>query len=933
LTKFLVINTDGETTFNAAVGSTDELSSLTVQGVTTLNDGNTVINATTINTTGDQTYNNPVTLLSDTTLNSSTSGSVTFNSTVDTDPAATGLRALTINSDGVTTFKAAVGDTRELSSLTVQGFLVGSQELGNTVINAGSINTTGDQTYNNPVTLLSDTTLNSSASGAVTFNSTVDTDSSATALRALTINSDGVTTFNAAVGATRELSSLTIQGFLVGSPELGNTVINAGSINTTGDQTYNNPVILLSDTTLNSSASGAVTFNSMVDTDPAATALRALTINSDGVTTFNSAVGATRELSSLTVQGFTNPDDGNTVINAGSINTTGAQTYNNPATLLSDTTINSSDVGAVTFNTTVTGNTTDRRLFINVKDRVVFNDLIQVGHLEIGQDGTSYLNSNSVVTTSGSSMLFGNDVVVSASDITFDATAAGTLATGANITFNKSLSSAIAGGTTVIFNAGTAGVVTLLGTVGKDANGVVKPLNVLSVTAGGGIVISGGYVHSTGEQTYNNPVTLGASVSFLANKLNLGTVTASAPNVGLSIVSQGSQLLNDITITGDLEVTTGVGGLIGGVTQAAGTALNIGGASTFTADTTQGQIATLTIAVNNFVGAMYFKEMNGGTWGTAEVVSASALRMGETTITGDLSLKTVSVDITQVGPMTVGGRADIVAAGSVKLADVGNNFVGKVNVNTGGALELTTSGALTIGKVVTANSTVLKSTGKIDLGTSVFGGTLKVNSGGFEIMQSGPGSFGGNTDFDAGTAKIDLFNPKNFWKGSIVYKGGIVMINHPQLLNATNAGTLIVRVETTMQTTSIVKVAAPATAQPASESVQPSNSKGTDVSVSQQRAATPQQSGLVTVTVSAEAAASGKGFAFSLDEHLPAEVAKSAQVRVSQLDGKPLPEWLRYEPSTQKVLAVSPPAGAFPIQIKASVGGVETVIVITEQPK
>jgi len=342
----------------------------------------------------------------------------------------------------------------------------------------------------------------------------------------------------------------------------------------------------------------------------------------------------------------------------------------------------------------------------------------------------------------------------------------------------------------------------------------------------------------------------------------------------------------------------------------------------------------LTISVNNFLGELSFKEINGGTWGTAEVVSASALSMGQTTVTGDLSLKTMSVDITQVGPITVGGRTDIVAAGNVILADVGNNFVGTLNVDTGGALELTTSGALTIGNAVTVGNTVLKSTGKLDLGTSVFGGTLKANSGGFEIMQSGPVSFGGNTDFDAGTAKIDLFDPKNFWKGSIVYKGGIVMINHPQLLNATNAGTLIVRVETSMQVASITKTVAPVTATTVNEPAQPSGlGKGADVSVSQQRIATPAQSGLVTVTVSTEVAASGKGFAFALDEHLPADVSKGAQVRVSQLDGKPLPDWLRYQPETQKVVAVSPPVGAFPIQIKASVGGVETVIVITEMPK
>jgi hypothetical protein len=155
------------------------------------------------------------------------------------------------------------------------------------------------------------------------------------------------------------------------------------------------------------------------------------------------------------------------------------------------------------------------------------------------------------------------------------------------------------------------------------------------------------------------------------------------------------------------------------------------------------------------------------------------------------------------------------------------------------------------------------------------------------------------------------------------------MINHPSLMNATNAGTLIVRVETTMPA-SAVKANTPAASQ--ASAVQ-EGGKGGDVTVSVTRLAAPGQSGIVTVTVSGEAASGGKGFAFALADHIPAEVPKTAQVAVTQLDGKALPEWLRYDVQTQKVIATSPPPGAFPIQIKASMGGVETVIVITEQPK
>jgi hypothetical protein len=405
------------------------------------------------------------------------------------------------------------------------------------------------------------------------------------------------------------------------------------------------------------------------------------------------------------------------------------------------------------------------------------------------------------------------------------------------------------------------------------------------------------------------------------------------PAVSLTLMSQGAQSLTDISITGDLNVVTGMGGLTGGVSQVAGSALTIVGASTFTADTKTGQVALLSRSGNVFGGAMSFVSTRGGSWSTATVVSSAALKMGATTVTGDLSLKATGGDITQVAGLVVAGKTDIVAtAGAVLLAEPTNSLAGVVNVEASGAFNLTTLGALTLGNVKTGGDTVLNAAGKVDLGTSIYGGKLKVVSGGFEIMQSGPINFGGDVNFDAGTAKIDLFNPQNRWKGSIVYKGGIIMINHPQLLNATNAGTLIVRVETTIAPAS--SVAKVSTSAAASTSADPAATPKTgDISISVNRAASAAQTGLVTVTVSTEIASSGKGFAFALTEHMPTEAAKNTQVSVSQIDGRPLPEWLRYEPATQKVIASSPPPGAFPIQIKANLGGVETVIVITEQPK
>jgi hypothetical protein len=237
---------------------------------------------------------------------------------------------------------------------------------------------------------------------------------------------------------------------------------------------------------------------------------------------------------------------------------------------------------------------------------------------------------------------------------------------------------------------------------------------------------------------------------------------------------------------------------------------------------------------------------------------------------------------------------------------------------------LTSSGPLILDKVITVGDTVLNSRGKLDLGTSTFGAKFKANSGGFEIVQTGPIKIGGNSDFDAGNAKIDLFDPKNSWSGSILYKGGIVMINHPQLMNAVNAGTLVVRVETTV--VQPVKAAPPPAANPAASTTQAA------VSVAVSRPAANGQTGLITVALSPEVAAPGRSFSFSIESQVPAGSASNTEVRVTQMDGKPLPDWLRYEADTKTFVATSVPPGAFPLQIKVGVGGLETMMVISEKP-
>ncbi|MFY7860279.1 MAG: hypothetical protein ACOVQO_11360, partial [Limnohabitans sp.] len=308
----------------------------------------------------------------------------------------------------------------------------------------------------------------------------------------------------------------------------------------------------------------------------------------------------------------------------------------------------------------------------------------------------------------------------------------------------------------------------------------------------------------------------------------------------------------------------------------------------------------------------------------------TALNFGASALTGNFTVKVADGDITQNGPVQVTGVSNLVAdTGNITLTDAANLFEDRVNITTPKALQLTSGGALRMGEVSVLETTDLQSNGLLDLGTSAeYKGKLIAKSGGFEITQSGPLKAGAAVDFDAGSAKIDLFNPKNLWLGALYFKGGVIMINHPQLMNATNSGSLMVRVETTMPVASTQRVNSPQQANPvrpqASQSqtgggtatqTQPAASAaakpaGADVTISVARPATVNQSGLVTVAVSPEAASAGKGFAFSLAEHLPADVPKEAPARVSQVDGRPLPEWLKFEAGTQKFIANEVPPGA-----------------------
>jgi hypothetical protein len=311
--------------------------------------------------------------------------------------------------------------------------------------------------------------------------------------------------------------------------------------------------------------------------------------------------------------------------------------------------------------------------------------------------------------------------------------------------------------------------------------------------------------------------------------------------------------------------------------------------------------------------------------------SATALTLGTSVVRGDLRITTGAGDLTQTGPLKVTGTTDLkVPAGNITLNNTDNQLGGKVSVDTTQSLKLTANGPLIMDKVVVGLDADVQSKGLLNLGTGTYGRKLKANSGGFEITQAGKINFFGDTDFDAGSAKIDLFNPYNQWRGAILFKGGIILINHPVLMNAVNAGTLIMRAETSMPAqTAVVQVGGgkPSMLQPMAATPR----LGPAVSVKVDQPSSSNGNGLITVALSTETAAPGRSFSFEIDPKVLTNQPADISLKVSQLDGKPLPDWLRYEADTKTFTAKDIPAGAFPLQLKVGVGGQETTMVIQEQ--
>jgi mucin-19 len=314
----LTVNTGGITSFNGAnIGNTAPLDTLTTDDdggfANSITTGERTRITGTITTVTTQTYNDPVELQSHpTTFTSTGNGNIQFTTTID--GAANAAQSLVVNTGGVTILGGAIGlgpnntfdgggDDRRLRSLTTD-FQSGPND--RTQIGSVTIAMAGGAsvTFNDPVLLTANLTIHEAGGNSpVTFVRTVDSDLNGPWSLTVNTTGEGTTTFGGAVGNDAlgalshdsGLASVTTDGF-------GMTVVNGGIVRTTGNQTFNDDVVIAdsdggtpnSTTTFISLSAGTILFDATLDDDGVGTfgaEESHVIIRTDGIVQFNGLVG------------------------------------------------------------------------------------------------------------------------------------------------------------------------------------------------------------------------------------------------------------------------------------------------------------------------------------------------------------------------------------------------------------------------------------------------------------------------------------------------------------------------------------------------------------------------------------------------------------------------------------------------------------------
>jgi autotransporter-associated beta strand protein len=527
---------------------------------------------TSVYTAGDQTYTGNLTIKSNILMNASTTGNVTLGSV---DSNAAGTNVLTINTDtGAINLNGNVGSNFALNSVTAEttnnnvsvsnnittsgtgdtiSLIAGGS--GNLLTIGGSATVSGDTiTYQaDHMVLTGSTNVNNGSNFTLqpftnAYPIQVGATASDVSALGLTTTELGTihTTGGLIFGSGNYSGDISVTGGLilakrftfttttgtvniasgigsVGTPVTSLTV-NAASTNLDGNIyangntiTFNSPVVLTGNSTVNDA--GNITYNNTIN-GPWTLA----DTTSGGAVTYNNTIGNSSALTSLTTSGNTG-----VALNTGTVTTVGAQNYTGVVTLGTNVDITTTN-SPVTFNNNVLSNG------INNSSPEILS--LSTGSGDVTFDGTAGSTTNRLqtltITNTGNTNINGGGVwtvegqgydnLTLSADTTFDSSAG-------SVNFADSVDGAHA----LVANSSTG--VTFGGIVGGGS-----PLTSLIVN--GATSITGGAITTTTFQTYNSPVTLGATTAL--NGGNITTTDINNSGFGLTVNTSGNSNIGGV---------------------------------------------------------------------------------------------------------------------------------------------------------------------------------------------------------------------------------------------------------------------------------------------------------------------------------------------------------------------------------------------------
>ncbi len=554
----------------------------------------------------------------------------------------------------------------------------------------GTIQTAGNQTFTGAVTLNAATTLTSSAGGAISFSNTLD------GAFSLDVNTAGATTFGGAVGSTTALSSLTTN---VG----GTTSINGGAITTSGMQSYNDAILLGTNTTL--SSTGADITASNIGNSAAG---HVLAVNTAGNATLRFDAFA---LGTSSIGGNLDLTSSGTISQSGAVAVTGTTGLTAAGQSIVLTNAGNNFGGAVS----ATG----------ASIQLIDSNALMLGTVTSGGGLTA--SAGGLLSVSGA--------------------ASGTTVSlkGVGLTNTSSIS----GTTSVTVDAGTGTLNNSAGTITNGGGGSTAPI----VLKGDSMNLAGGTI--TGGAA---PVTLtsgsaGQAISLIAGgglvltqaDLNLPTTTGGL-TVGDALhtanITVGGTVTKPTGTTGGFTINNGYDGVAGGT--APGQILDSGAGLLNIADTVTlkayGNIGDPGPAVAPVhIGALATSLSTLSETGNSYVDKAGPLVIAGVNGGGGQVFFTASGAITQTGPiLSVGSFNATTTVGGITLQNLGNT-VTNLYLTAPGALAYKQTAGYTVVQA-SGNGMDFASGGNLNLAAVVAGGPLNIDAGSGDVSLSTTGA-------------------------------------------------------------------------------------------------------------------------------------------------------------------------------------------------